>query len=96
MNTDAINFWQRVNELLKKSGKTQIELCKDCGFSLNSFRNRISVASSPNVFDAYKIACYLNTSIDYLITGKAAESSPDDLARLKDIISRAKAVLSES
>lgn len=63
-------FWNRVKELLKEQNKTQIELCEFCGLNLHAFRNKIALGTNPNVIDAYKIAKYLNTSVEYLVTGK--------------------------
>lgn len=63
-------FWNRIKELLKEQDKTQIELCEFCGLNLHAFRNKITLGTNPNVIDAYKIARYLNTSVEYLVTGK--------------------------
>lgn len=63
-------FWNRIKELLKEQNKTQIELCELCGLNLHAFRNKIALGTNPNVIDAYKIARYLNTSVEYLVTGK--------------------------
>lgn len=77
MKSEKLNFWINVNKELKKQNKTQVELCKDCGLSLNSIRNRISVNSIPNIIDAHKIARFLNVSLEYLITGEDSGNTGD-------------------
>ncbi len=66
----------RIKTLIKKQGKTIKEVEKD----LNLGNGSISKwdKSSPKLENILKIANYLNTSIDYLATGKEIEISPED------------------
>lgn len=63
-------FWQNVKAQIKAQNTTQEWLCKECGFILSSFRNRISLKRYPTVIEAYKIAQALNTTVEYLVTGE--------------------------
>ena len=92
MNELAADFWNRVNTILKEQRKTQVEMCRACEIPLASFRNKISVQSAPNVFDAYKIAKFLDTTVEFLITGSETDVQKE---LLKDKISRIMAICNE-
>lgn len=96
MDINIIAFWNRVKTLCKQQNITQKDLAKRINLNERYIENQIARKTVPDIVEVCNIAEFFSVSIDYLITGRAAESSPDDLARLKDIISRAKAVLSES
>lgn len=63
-------FYERVKALCKEKGISQIELCESCEINLQSHRGRISKNVAPDVFDACKIAAFLNTTVEYLVTGE--------------------------
>ncbi len=75
-------FWNRVKELIKEQNKTQIELCEFCGLNLHAFRNKIALNTNPNVIDAYKIAAYLNTTVEFLVTGKETDVYKENFRNL--------------
>ena len=91
MNELAFDFWNRVNNLLKQQKKTQVQMCEALNMSLASLRNKISVQSAPSVFNAFSIAQYLNTSVEYLVTGK---DSPG-IEKLKDKLKRIETICKE-
>lgn len=98
MNELALNFWNRVNELLKEQKKTQVAMCEELKMSLASLRNKISVQSAPSVFIAYKIARYLNTSVEYLVDGlNGVDCAPDsgEVEKLRDKIKRIETICKE-
>lgn len=91
-------FWERVNSELKKQKKTQREMCQTCNISVGSLRTRISVGNAPNLFFAYKIANYLNVTLEYLITGKTDDNTnfPDpEITLLKDKLNRIESICRE-
>ena len=45
-------------------------MCTDLGISLNTLRGWVSKNVLPRVEEAIKIASYLHTSVEYLVTGK--------------------------
>lgn len=68
-------FWVHVNLLIKTQNKTQAGLSADCGFSSRRIQNLSGAGRMPDVIEAYKIAQALNTTVEYLVTGK--ETNPD-------------------
>ena len=98
MNNNELicNFWNRVTTELKRQKKTQIELCNFCNFSLNSFRVKISQQNAPSVFAAYQIAQFLNTTVEYLVSGEySTDSNNLELLSLKDKINRIETICKE-
>ena len=77
-------FWNRVKELIKEQNKTQIELCEFCGLNLHAFRNKIALNTNPNVIDAYKIAAYLNTTVEFLVTGNESSEYRENFYNILD------------
>ena len=62
--------YERIKNLCKEKGVTQIEMCNTCGMNIQSHRGRITRNIAPDVFDTVKIAQFLNVSVEYLITGE--------------------------
>lgn len=77
------DFYTRMNKELKRQGKTQVELCKSCNMSVGSLRTRISQNNAPNIFDAYKIADFLNVSLEYLVSGHETQAQSVELEKAK-------------
>ena len=65
-----MEFWQRVKEFIKSQKLTQERLCKSCDISLATFVSWIHNDRLPDLDSAIKIAKFLNTSAEYLVTGK--------------------------
>lgn len=64
------DYWQRVKDLLKQNEKTQIQLCSDVGICLPTMKSWQSNDRYPGSEESVKIAQYLNTTVEYLVTGK--------------------------
>jgi len=73
MDIDA--FWKRVKKLIKEKNTTQIMAAKACGRSLDTFRGWMSKKFIPPLDDAYRLALFLNVSLEYLITGRTTEKA---------------------
>lgn len=58
---------ERLKTLIKGSGKTQIQICKDLGISKQKLTNWKSGYSSPNLEDVVMLARYFGVSSDYLL-----------------------------
>ena len=56
---------ERLKTLIKGSGKTQIQICKDLGISKQKLTNWKSGYSSPNLEDVVMLARYFGVSSDY-------------------------------
>ena len=76
-------FYERVKALCKEKGISQIELCESCEINLQSHRGRISKNVAPDVFDACKIATFLNTTVEYLVTGKEKDIYKEKYDKLR-------------
>lgn len=66
-----LQFWQNVKDELDYNLITQKELSEKIGISYNTLQSWITKDRLPDAEQALKIAKELNTSIEYLITGKA-------------------------
>lgn len=65
-----LNFWQRVDFLLVKNGISRKELALSVGFDVSNIGKGILNNNVPAADTAVKIALYLNTTAEYLVTGK--------------------------
>ena len=86
--------YDRIKNLCKTKGISQIELCNICNINLHSHRGRITRNIAPDVFDTLKIARFLGTSVEYLVTGEDTNPLADENSRLKNKIQKAREILS--
>ena len=63
-------FWKNVKNELEYNLITQKELAAKLGISYNTLQSWITKDRLPDAEQALKIAKELNTSIEYLVTGK--------------------------
>lgn len=68
-----LQFWTNVKEELEYNLITQKELASAIGISYNTLQSWITKDRLPDAEQALKIAKQLNTSIEYLVTGKNEE-----------------------
>ena len=73
--TNMLQFWQKVKEELEYNLITQKELAEKIGISYNTLQSWITKDRLPDAEQALKIAKQLNTSIEYLVTGKNEEKN---------------------
>lgn len=64
------DLYDRIKKLSKQKGVSQIDLCRQCEINLQSHRGRISKVVSPDIFELLKIAQFLGTTVEYLVTGE--------------------------
>ena len=86
MSMDAVSFWNRVKQLIKSNNTTQRGLSETIGLSARTLEIKIGRKSAPDVFEAYKIAQALNTTVEYLVTGEDSSPYKQELDRLKAAI----------
>lgn len=72
------DFWERTNTLIKHLNKTQRGLALECGFTERRIETLSSNNRSPDIIEVVKIAKALNTSVEYLVTGKSQNSLAND------------------
>lgn len=68
-----LDFWKNVKEELDYNLKTQKELASAIGVSYNTLQSWITKDRLPDAEQALRIAKQLNTSLEYLVTGKTEE-----------------------
>ena len=86
MSMDAVSFWNRVKQLIKSNNTTQRGLSETIGLSARTLEIKIGRKSAPDVFEAYKIAQALNTTVEYLVTGEDTSPYKQELDKLKAAI----------
>ena len=84
MSMDAVSFWNRVKQLIKSNNTTQRGLSETIGLSARALEIKIGRKSAPDVFEAYKIAKALNTTVEYLVTGSDTNPAERELKELKE------------
>jgi transcriptional regulator with XRE-family HTH domain len=72
----------RILKLLKKSGYTQKELALMCGVTEAAMSRYIKNDREPKIEVVFNIATALNTTTEYLISGKESQDSFEDIYRL--------------
>lgn len=83
MEEQVIDFWKRVNLLIKSNGTKQQVVAESCNIPYQTLRGWVTRHCYPDALQTYKIAKALNTSVEYLITGKESDSDKDLLKELK-------------
>lgn len=86
MSMDAVSFWNRVKQLIKSNNTTQRGLSETIGLGARALEIKIGRKSAPDVFEAYKIAQALNTTVEYLVTGEDSSPYKQELDKLKAAI----------
>ena len=66
-------FWSRTNKLIKICKTTQRKLALDCGLQERVIENQSMNNRIPKADEAVRIAKALNTTVEYLVTGKDGE-----------------------
>lgn len=69
-----LKFWIRVRDSLEYLGLSQKELAEQIHESYNTLQSWISKDRLPNAEQAVKIAATLQTSVEFLVTGKSARN----------------------
>lgn len=93
MNFSVSDFWYRVKKQSKSKSVTQKDLCAQLKCPVQTLRNKINRGAYPSITDCIIIARYLDTTVEYLVTGDELEYEPvsdntlqDKLNRIADII----------
>ena len=86
-------FIEQVDKLLSENGKTKIELARYAGISTQSFYDWKNRNTVPSADVAVKIAQFLGTSVEYLVTGEDTNPLADENSRLKNKIQKAREIL---
>lgn len=79
-------FWTNVKQLLKSSNYTQKSLGVELGGNERTVEQWINRNSIPDANTALKIAELLNTTVEYLVTGKESNIYKDKYEALVSAI----------
>lgn len=69
-------MYERFYQLLSRLGKRPADVTKATGLSSTVFSEWKRGKSTPNADKLVKIARYLNTTVEYLVTGETSEPLP--------------------
>jgi len=84
-----MNFWNRVEELLDKNGKNKKELADAAGIDPSTISKGLQNKSAPSADKAVLIAQFLNTTVEYLVTGNnSVQKEINDLYKHQRIIQK--------
>ena len=72
-----LDFWLRVKDKLDFQDSTQRDLAQNINESYNTLQSWINRDRLPNAEQAVKIADALNTSVEFLVTGKSNNRKND-------------------
>jgi SOS-response transcriptional repressor LexA len=75
-------FWTNVKNLIKENNTYQDWIANKCGVKPRTFQNWIYRNIPPNVIDGQKIAVALETTVEYLVTGKPPADMPKDIIEI--------------
>ena len=81
-----MNFSERLEFLLEKKGVSKVEVALIAGISTQTFYDWKKKNTVPSADTAVKIAQYLETSVEYLITGKEESPLADKVEKLENKI----------
>ena len=65
-----MDYWKRINAEIKRQKVTQDWVANNAGINFGTFRGWITRKRLPRVNEAVAIALTLNTTVEYLATGK--------------------------
>lgn len=74
MNMKNKDFWDRVNNFIKTSNKTQKTFSSECGFGERRIESLCSGDRLPDPLECLSIANVMGVTVDYLLTGKVSET----------------------
>ena len=78
-----LDFWLRVKDILDYQNLTQKELAEKINEPYNTLQSWINRDRLPNAEQAVKIADALNTSVEFLVTGKSSNKKTDHSKTVK-------------
>ena len=70
MGLDERAFWLRVDRMLEQMQMTLGQMCQKLGLSYNTLNTQRKRNTLPKIEQLYGMASILNTSMEYLLTGK--------------------------
>ncbi|MBR4376671.1 MAG: helix-turn-helix transcriptional regulator [Spirochaetia bacterium] len=87
-----MNFWERVENLIEQKGINKKTLASETGIDSSSISKGLKNGSFPSAETAVKIAKFLNTSVEYLVTGIDSQLSDSRMNQLDTLLRYSKTV----
>lgn len=84
-----LGFWINVKEKLEYKNSSQKELAIAINESYNTLQSWINRDRLPDAEQAVKIAKYLNTSVEKLVTGKEIKTNTNDNSKTIQLLESA-------
>lgn len=85
---NGADFVERINTLLDKKGISKKDFYSDLNIANNSITAWGKKNQSPSADVALKIAQYLNTTVEYLLTGSESNILAEENATLKETLAK--------
>ena len=73
------SYYSRLRQLLKDSNKTVKSMLEAVEMPLSHYDSLVRYDNAPRADMAVKIAEYLNTSVEFMVTGESRDSLPSDI-----------------
>lgn len=70
-----MDFYERTKELVKKNNYSLIPFLQSLGINYETYKSCKRANNLPRADEAVAIAKALNTTVEYLVTGKESDSS---------------------
>lgn len=80
-----MDFYERVKELSKNQNLSLIPFLQSLGINYETYKSAKRLNNLPRADEAVKIAEALNTSVEFLVSGKEPDSSKNITAFISDI-----------
>lgn len=87
-----MNFWERVEYLLDQKDITRKELAMTAGFSPSNISKGKREDSYPSAETAVAIARFLDTTVEYLVTGSNTPAAETEHKKLDELCQYSKTV----
>ena len=86
------SYYSRLKKLLKDSNKTVKSMLEAVDMPLSHYDSLVRYDNAPRADMAVKVAEYLDTSVEYMVTGKDREALPSDIMiRVRELMTLDKA-----
>lgn len=87
-----MNFWERVENLIEQKGINKKTLAAEAGIDSSNISKGLKSGGSPSVDTAVRIAKFLDTSVEYLVTGNDSQLSESRIKQLDTLLRYSKTV----
>lgn len=93
---DYDSYWERMKKLALSKNENGIRgMCIDLGYDVQIFRNRKTKHIYPSIIDLITISDYLDTTVDYLITGAEKNIYQQRINELESKFNQIKSIISQ-